>query len=451
MSMIVRGAACLVLAAGCNTTPYVIGDLHEVAALPAVPDRDLDVLLVIDDSPSMADKQAALAASFPRMIDKLAQLDGGLPNLHIGVITSDMGTQSVTGAPAVDIPGYGGCVGLGDDGALQHTRDPDLPDAFVIDVADPASPDGRRRNYTGELRDEVARLVNVGDAGCGLEQHLAAVRRSLVNPANAGFLRPDANLAVVILADEDDCSVRDPALFGSDPAVGPLQSFRCFEHGVICDPDAPRTPGAKQGCRPREGAPLVEPIAPLIDALLAAKPDPRQVMVAAVVGDPAPVAVTLDTSAGAPVATLAPSCSFSSTGGAQHADPAVRLAAFVAGFPGRSQLTSICSADLTAPLDAIGATAKRLVGDPCIDTSALADTSPDPGVQPACDVFDVRDSAIDAPVPLPPCDGAAPDCYTLVRDAVRCPAGDDHLRLGLRRSRAAEADTWTHVRCQLAR
>lgn len=450
--MIARAALCLALAAGCNTTPYVVGDLHEVAALRAVPDRDLDLLFVIDNSPSMADKQAALAASFPRMIDKLAQLDGGLPDLHIGVITTDMGTQGATGAPApaFGVPGRGGCAGTGDDGALQHAGDPMLPAAFIVDVADATRPDGRQRNYTGELRDEVAGLVQVGEGGCGFEQPLAALRRSLTNPANAGFLRSDANLAVVILADEDDCSVRDPALFGGDPALGPLQSFRCFEHGVICDPDAPRTPGTKQGCRPREGAPLIEPVAPLIDALLAARPDPRQVMVAAVVGDPAPVAVTLDASAGAPVATLAPSCSFAGTAGASHADPAVRLAAFVAGFPGRSQLASICSADLAAPLDAIGATAKRLIGDPCIDTSALADTSPEPGIQPACHVFDLRDSASDAPVPLPPCDGAAPDCYALVSDAARCPAGDDHLRLGLRRSRAAAADTWTHVRCQRA-
>ena len=449
--MIARAALALALL-GCNTTPYVVGDLHEVAALRAVPNRDLDLLFVIDNSPSMADKQAALADSFPRMIDKLSQLEGGLPNLHIGVITSDMGTQGASGAPgpAFGVPGAGGCSGVGDDGALQHAGDPALPAAYIVDVADPAAPGFRMRNYSGELRDEVARLVQVGEAGCGFEQHLAALRRALGNPANAGFLRSEANLAVVILADEDDCSVHDAALFGNDPALGPLQSFRCFEHGVICDPDAPRTPGAKHACRPRDGAPLVEPVAPLVAAVLAAKPDPRQVMVAAVAGDPAPVSVVLDSSAGAPIATLAPSCAFAGAAGAEHADPAVRLAAFLDGFPGRSQLTSICSADLAAPLDAIGATARRLVGDPCIDTTALADTSPAPGLQPACDVFDLRDSAMNAPAVLPPCDAATPDCYTLAADAAACPAGDDHLRLTLRRSRPAAADTWTHVRCQRA-
>jgi hypothetical protein len=42
----------------------------------------------------------------------------------------------------------------------------------------------------------------------------------------------------VIIADEDDCSVRDPALLGPDSQqLGPLQSFRCTQFGVVCDPD----------------------------------------------------------------------------------------------------------------------------------------------------------------------------------------------------------------------
>ncbi len=38
-------------------------------------------------------------------------------------------------------------------------------------------------------------------------------RSTAPNPANAGFLRPDADLAIVILTDEDDCSAIDPAIF----------------------------------------------------------------------------------------------------------------------------------------------------------------------------------------------------------------------------------------------
>jgi hypothetical protein len=259
----------------------------------------------------------------------------------------------------------------------------------------------------------------------------------------------------VILADEDDCSALDPVLFdAAPPALGPLDSLRCFEQGVVCDPDSPRSPGDKHGCRPRQSSAVVESVQPFVDALLAVKADPRQVMVAGIVGDPTPVAVELVAPAGGavPIPALAASCRFDGPQDVERADPAVRLAAFLGGFPGRTQLTSICHRDLSSSLDAIGATAKQLVGDPCIDTRALADTSPDPGVQPACEVTDVRDAAPDRPVALPSCadGGGAADCYALAADPVACPAGDDHLRIRLQRAAAVTADTWTHVRCQRA-
>ena len=77
----------------CTSRDVIVGDLQEVTALKAVPDRDLDILFVVDNSPSMIEEQQALATSFPRMIDALATLDDGLPNLHIGVVTSDLGTS----------------------------------------------------------------------------------------------------------------------------------------------------------------------------------------------------------------------------------------------------------------------------------------------------------------------------------------------------------------------
>jgi hypothetical protein len=299
-----------------------------------------------------------------------------------------------------------------------------------------------------------AQIAQVGQGGCGFEQHLAAVRRALVQPANAGFLRDDANLAVVIIADEDDCSVLDPTFFGPESSVlGPLHSFRCTRFGVACEPDD-LAPGAKTGCTPRASrAPftLVEDVQPFVDALLAAKPDPRMVMVAAVVGDPEPFAFELRAppGGGAPQVQLAPSCSFLGPLGAEVADPAVRLAAFVDEFPGRAQLATLCSGDLSTPLDAIGATAKKLVGDPCLDAERLFDAAPEPGLQPACDVIDIRDSAPDRPSRLPICEAVAADCFEIVADAAACPTAPDHLRVRVRRAAAVAEDTWTHVRCQI--
>jgi hypothetical protein len=441
--------ACVCALAACSTGDVVvIGDLQEVATLKAIPNRDLDVLFVVDNSPSMTEKQASLAASFPRMLDPLATLDSGVPNLHIGVVTSDMGTTGSADpshpAPSISM-GPGACAGFGDDGAL-HTAAA-VTGSFIVDVA---QPDGSRMvNYTGTLGDAFAQLASVGDVGCGFEQHLRSMQRGLTNPANAGFVRDGANLAVVILADEDDCSVLSPAFFGDAPELGPLQSYRCFTQGVRCDPDDPNTIGARANCVPRADSAYVEDIAPLADALVALKKDPRRVMVAGIVGDPSPVAVDLEPppGGGTPVPTLGPSCVFATM---QHADPAVRLAAFMDRFPGRSQLTSICDPDLSGALSQIGDTAKKLVGDPCLAPAQLVDRSPDPGLQPACEVTDVRDAAPDRPQTLPECvvDGQL-DCFQFVADAHACPDTADHLRVDIARSHEATDDTWTHVRCQL--
>ena len=35
------------------------------------------------------------------LTNKLAELDGGLPNLHIGVVTSDMGTSATRRTPSI--------------------------------------------------------------------------------------------------------------------------------------------------------------------------------------------------------------------------------------------------------------------------------------------------------------------------------------------------------------
>src|SRR5262245_58212135 len=65
----------------------------EVARVPAHANRDVDMLFVVDDSPSTLDKQQNLKAAFPAFIAELELLEGGLPNIHIGVVTPDLGTQ----------------------------------------------------------------------------------------------------------------------------------------------------------------------------------------------------------------------------------------------------------------------------------------------------------------------------------------------------------------------
>ena len=149
-----------------------------------------------------------------------------------------------------------------------------------------------------------------------------------------------------------------------------------------CDNDDPTVPGVKTNCAPRTIAPLVSDIQPFIDELVAIKGDPRSVMVAGIVGPPDPFEVGIRQSGGVQTLTLLPSCIFPGPIGNEDAAPAVRLAAFLDAFPGRSQLTSICDADLSSALSQIGASAKKLVGDPCLDAPELATASPDPGLHP---------------------------------------------------------------------
>jgi hypothetical protein len=438
-----RAAILLVAVTACADRTIVVGDLQEVSSFKAIANPDLDLLFVIDNSASMTPHQEALAASFPTMMDVLSELDGGLPNLHIGVVTSDMGMSASRTPPG---PAFGDCSDYGDDGTLQHTNAPEVSEMFISDVADATGT--RVRNYTGALRDVFGKIALVGAGGCGFEQHLSAMKRALENPANAGFIRPEANLAVVIIGDEDDCSFADGAMAGPDsPELGTLDSFRCTRFGVVCDEDDMTTLGPRTNCTARADSTLVDDVQPFIDALLATKNDPRMVMAAAIVGALEPFAIEMRVLNGSPELALAHSCTFSTPRGPAMADPGVRLATFLDAFPGRAQLTSICSPDLATPLQMIGDSAKKLVGDPCIDTANLLDTSSEPGTQPACEVVDIRDSQPEAPTPLPRCNFDSSDCFELVADPTACPATDDHLRVHLRRTAVAD-DTWTSVRCQ---
>ena len=52
--------------------------------------RDIDILFMIDNSSSMAKSQANLVRNFPTFMNVLKMLPGGLPNVHIAVVSSAM-------------------------------------------------------------------------------------------------------------------------------------------------------------------------------------------------------------------------------------------------------------------------------------------------------------------------------------------------------------------------
>lgn len=421
-------AACSLPDEPAGREPVVISKLEPIDSL--------DLLFVIDDSISMADDQAALiAAARASLFPQLAALPYGPPDLHVGVISTDMGTGgAITTAT---------CAGAGDDGALLVPPGgtcAGLTDRFLSDVR---QPDGSRlRNYTGSLEDAFSCMADLGADGCGFEQPLASLRRAVdpYNLTNAGFLRPDALLLVVILSDEDDCTVTDEGFFAEPLAdlaspLGPRVSFRCFEFGVVCDEPEDRTAGPRTSCRPREASPFVSPLAPLVDALVAAKGGDRSmVMVAGIFGDEQPVSVVLDSDL-EDIISLDSQCNLP-TG--ITARPAVRLTSFAREFPARFLLPGICDAGMMKSVAAVGAAASDVLGGGTCLLGA-------PRLPLDCRATAV--AADGATRALPICEGEG--CVTIAASA-DCVATDHHLQAQLDRAALAPGET-LHVDCATAR
>ncbi len=218
----------------------------------------VDILFMIDNSPSMAPKQSELRARFPELIQVLDAFGAqGQPgHYHIGVVTSDLGAGAFT-------LGGGQCHPGGDGGKLQALGraaptgclSPTGGLSFIdLDQASGVSnlPAGQ------DLATTFGCMASVGDTGCGFEMQLESVYQALhaPPPENAGFLRDDAILAVVFLTDEDDCSA-DPATDLFDPSktavYGALLSYRCTQWGIQCGNPPQRPPygssaGPLDGC-----------------------------------------------------------------------------------------------------------------------------------------------------------------------------------------------------------
>jgi hypothetical protein len=144
--------------------------------IPLYVNRKLDVLFVIDNSPAMVPHVDNVKTNLGRLADILRAQTGGLPDLRLGVVTTD----------------------LADDAKLRGTSG--LTGNFIVDLV---GPDGvRLHNYDGDLADVVARLTDVGTVGAD-PQPLGAARRAFENPMNRSFLRTEAFTAVYFISASD--------------------------------------------------------------------------------------------------------------------------------------------------------------------------------------------------------------------------------------------------------
>ena len=154
----------------------------------------MDILFVVDNSGSMGEEQSNLATNFALVtgrLDAYTTGSGGKLDYRIAVTTTGRSYTDVLPSPLpISIGGE-----KGDDGAFR--RGCGLKGAWI-------------EKGDADRSKELSCAANVGTDGPGLEMPLDALRLAVTeretDGKNAGFLRSDALLAVVIITDEDDCS-----------------------------------------------------------------------------------------------------------------------------------------------------------------------------------------------------------------------------------------------------
>ena len=280
-------------AAGCLSRPLEPVDTRTTSTIverltQSAVDK-IDLLLAIDNSGSMADKQQILALAVPDLVKRLvnprcvdpAKIEEPITpvtptddcptgmerefdpvlDIHIGIISSSLGAHGA---------GTGGCADKPSENDRGHLIARLLPtDATFIsetyqdkgflawdpsqkldgEAGAPDPADGEADidadsasdlNTTALVPQLTDMVTGVGQIGCGFEASLESWYRFLVDPepfaavaikddGNSGttdpaevsgidekllqeradFLRPDSLLAIILLSDENDCSIRD--------------------------------------------------------------------------------------------------------------------------------------------------------------------------------------------------------------------------------------------------
>lgn len=298
-----------------TSTSHVIDDFVDTRSL-----ADVDILFMIDNSPSMSPKQRALATNISKFI-QIIEATGA--NYNIGITTSDVGTETMPGVR------WGGSLGgscesyEGDDGVLQSiacsTRSNGSADARNACMS--LCPDPNYVPYLGQRYiskaygitnvpphmqfdpmsgkmvdigpiDAFKCIALVGDGGCGVEGQLEGVKRALDGhrDENSGFLRPNSWLAVIYLTDEDDCSVQLTRRSENDPNTMDCPTgdqnasfncynvdYRCIATDIQCDQPM-NMPGKKTNCQERTNTRL-EAVDKYFKFLTTLRPNPAKLFV----------------------------------------------------------------------------------------------------------------------------------------------------------------------------
>lgn len=187
--------------AGCSDQGFTAFD--QVDVFRQNPPDQVDVLLVVDDSCSMQPYQEALGRNFDQFIRWFIEAD---VDYQIGVVTTDMSATNP-----------------------QRGR---ISQPYI--TAD-----------TANASAEFSRIVNVGIEGSGYEMGLEAARVALQDEvSNAGFLRDDASLSVIVVSDEEDASPDGVNTYINDfYAVKGLRNRTVFNASALVTIDTALCPG----------------------------------------------------------------------------------------------------------------------------------------------------------------------------------------------------------------
>lgn len=428
-----------------------------------------DVLFVVDDSSSMAPLQAKLAQAIPAFTGGLTSAGGGRVDLHVAVASTSLGAGAWGNVPTCgnDHPGNDqGTFQQGPGGARAGSCSGLLSGDTYLKTGDGTG--ANPPNFSGALEATLGCMVTLGTSGCQFASPLESAEYALAkglrapgtiadsthDPDNGGFLRDNAVLAVIMLTNQDDCSVTSDSLL-FDPGhttvadsmsnLGGLQHYRCNEFGHLCNGQppphqAPASPVTLDGCvsaeqnglqdTPLEVDPTGRPdpthghlmnVADLIAFTKSLKSDPERIVVAAISGPPTPYVVD-----GFPNAAagneLQPevrhSCEQAGTSPLEFGSPAVRVKQWVDGFGDNGIFEPICGATLQPALAAIATVIRRQLGGQCL--TGVSDVS-------KCQATVSRQSSPSVPPTqsvLPRCDSSSSvlPCWQAAPDAI-CPAG----------------------------
>ncbi len=410
----------------------------------------VDILFMVDDSPSMMPKQAELQARFPDLIKVLDDFGakGNPAWYHIGVVTSNLGAAQSNASSNCQPGGLGAKLQ-----ALGRAHGPTCaPPGNGLNFIDYNQLAMTNNLPAGQdLPTTFTCMASVGDTGCGFESQLESPFEALHNcmpddsgnypnctiPENKNFLRPDSILAVVFVTDEDDCSApTDSDLFDLNKTgtYGSLLSYRCTNYGVMCDPpgstsgpvqlmpygdsggaltgcvSAPNPNGNSQGLPPAGQGKLMDISRYInfygkssLNGAGGVRADPTDVILAAIDAPEMPVqsflgnpSTYVDCPAGTTVdgvkcaVLLQHSCNASST---FFGDPAVRINQVINSVnPQSPSITSICSMDYTAALTSLGQKIVSKIGIACLSSPIQDPNNPDCVVE---DRSNVDDTVID--------------------------------------------------------